>query len=110
MPLRTTIGYYPIKKSMLLAACFLLFSCFSFSQTHLDSLLQKTDPQKWAASIGKRADKLEAKLISKSEKTLHKLERQEEKIYRKMLDGPDSLKAKAALADSRNKYATLEDK
>jgi hypothetical protein len=87
--------------------------CFSFSskgQTPLDSVLGKIDPQKWAASIGKKASSLEEKLISKGIKTLNRLQRQEEKVYRKMLQSKDSLAAKAALADLKQKYVDMRDK
>ena len=76
----------------------------------LDSILNKLDPQKFAAAIGKKAEKLEDKLVAKSMKMLGKLQSQEEKIYRKLLSTKDSLQAKAALTDLKGKYKTLKDK
>jgi hypothetical protein len=81
-----------------------------FSQLQVDSLFEKIDPQKWSALIGKKAEKLEEKIIAKSQKTLNRLQKQEEKIYRKMLRGKDSLMAKVSLAEIKNKYKTLQDK
>lgn len=98
-----------------LQACVLLCLtiCLSLAargQTSIDSLLGKVDPQKWAASIGKKASSLEEKLISKSIKTLSRLQKQEEKLYRGMLKSKDSLAAKAVLADIQAKYAGMREK
>jgi hypothetical protein len=87
----------------------MLIGVSSFPQINVDSLFGKINPQKWAASIEKNAAKLEEKIIAKSAKTLDKLQKQEERIYKKMLHGKDSLQAKAALADTRNKYQALRD-
>lgn len=76
----------------------------------LDSIFNKPDPQKFAASIGKKAEKLEDKLVTKSIKVLNKLQGQEEKIYRKLLATKDLLQAKTAFADVKTKYKTLQDK
>ena len=87
----------------------LIFSCtLSFSQSKADSLLNKIDPQKFASSIGKKADKLQDKLVEKSVKTLDKLQGQEERLYKKMLGGKDSLLAKAKLSEIKEKYGTLK--
>jgi hypothetical protein len=83
-------------------------SCFS--QSRIDSVMGKIDPQKWSATIERKVEKIQDKLIAKSQKTLGKLQKQEEKVYRKMLRGKDSLQARMALADIKNKYKTLEDK
>lgn len=95
---------------ILLVLLFLHTGALSFCQSKIDSLLGKIDPQKWSASIEKRAAKLEDKLVAKSQKTLNKLQKQEEKIYRRMLQGKDSLEAKASLAGIKNKYQALQDK
>ena len=76
----------------------------------MDSLLYKIDPQQWSSSVNKRLTKLEDKLVTKSQKTLRLLQRQEEKIYRRILNGKDSVQARIALVDSRNKYQSLRDK
>src|SRR5258705_1698747 len=76
----------------------------------LDSILNKLDPQKFAASISKKAEKLEDKLVAKSMKVLDKMQSQEEKIYRKLLSTKDSLQSKGALTDIKTKYKTLQDK
>ncbi|HEV7779652.1 MAG TPA: hypothetical protein VGO58_00220, partial [Chitinophagaceae bacterium] len=72
--------------------CFgILISHLSFSQSKLDSLLGKLDPQKFAASIVEKSKKLEEKLVTKSMKVLEGMQKQEEKIYRKLLSTKDSL-------------------
>src|SRR5450432_3258993 len=86
------------------------FYTSSYSQSRIDSLLGKLDPQKFAASIKKKADKLEDKLVAKSMKVLEKMQTQEEKIYRKLLSTADSLQAKVAMADIQVKYKTLKQK
>lgn len=68
------------------------------------------DPRKWTAAIEKKAERLQEKIIARSAKTLSRLQKQEEKIYRRMLHGKDSLAAKAALADIENKYRSFQDK
>src|SRR5688572_27571555 len=92
---------------LLSVACILYLS--SYGQTGVDSFINKLDPQKWAASIEKKAKRLEEKIIARSHKSLQRLQRQEEKIYRKMLSTKDSLKAKEALADIQQKYKGLKD-
>jgi hypothetical protein len=99
-----------ISKSVFFILIFFFFSSLAFSQSKLDSIFSKLDPQKFASSIGKKAEKLEEKLISKSMKVLEKLQNQEEKIYHKLLATKDSLQAKAQLSDIKSKYNTLKDK
>jgi len=82
----------------------------SYSQSGFDSLLTKIDPQKWSAAVEKKVSKLEDKIIAKSEKTLQRLQRQEEKIYRKQLATKDSVEARVKLAEIQNKYTDLESK
>lgn len=104
----STTGRWRLRACVLLCLAFYI-SLASRGQS-VDSLLGKVDPQKWAASIGKKASSLEDKLISKSIKTLNRLQRQEEKLYRKMLGSKDSLAAKTALADIQTKYAGMREK
>lgn len=89
---------------------FFLLVTSAKSQSKVDSIFDKLDPQKFAASIEKKADKLEDKLVNKSMKVLDKLQSQEEKIYHKLLSTKDSLQAKVALTDIKAKYKTLQDK
>ena len=81
-----------------------------YSQINVDSIFGKIDPQKWSAAIERKAESLQEKIIAKSLKTLSGLQRQEEKIYKKMINGNDSQFAKAALADIQGKYQNLMDK
>jgi hypothetical protein len=97
-------------KNYILLFAFLSIGTLCYAQSRIDSLFGKLDPQKWSASIEKKAAKLQDKIIAKSQKTLSKLQKQEEKIYRKMLQGKDSIQAKASLVDIKNKYTSLQDK
>jgi hypothetical protein len=90
-----------------LSALFIFLSTLTFGQSKLDSLLGKLDPQKLAASIEKKAKKFEDKIVNKSLKALDQLQSQEEKLYKKMLSGPDSLNAKVQLNSLNEKYAGL---
>lgn len=98
------------QQRILLLCMISVLSLISYSQVEVDSVINKLDPQSWAASIEKKVAKLEAKIIERSHKALNRLQRQEEKIYRKMLSTKDSLKAKAALTDVKDKYKGLKDK
>jgi hypothetical protein len=88
----------------------LLWSAACYSQSGVDSILNKIDPDKLSACVEKKLNKLEEKLISKSEKTLQRLQRQEEKIYEKELATKDSFEAKLKLAEIQNRYKALEEK
>jgi hypothetical protein len=100
-------------KPLLLRLTLALVVCFSltpsFSQTKLDSLLGKLDPQKFAASVAQSSKKLEEKLVAKSMKVLDKMQRQEEKIYRKLLSTKDSASARLKLVELKEKYAALKN-
>ncbi|HEY2722778.1 MAG TPA: hypothetical protein VGI82_13685, partial [Chitinophagaceae bacterium] len=95
-----TYNYKPltVKHSfVLLIACY--FCVRLNAQSALDSIVNKIDPAKWSAAVGKKVSKLEDKLIARSEKALHRLEKQEEKIYTKELTTKDSAEAKQKLAE-----------
>jgi len=91
-------------------AIILLGTSFSYSQSRIDTILGKLDPQQYANAVGEKAKKLEDKLTSKSMKVLDKLQQQEEKIYKKFLSTKDSVQVKANLADIKEKYAGLKGK
>lgn len=99
-----------LQKAQILILALLLGLCPLSAQSKIDSLLGKLDPQKWAAAVSKNSSRLEDKIISKSERTLHKLQKQEEKIYKKMLKTKDSLVAKESLDRVRAQYAGLNEK
>ena len=85
-------------------------SLFTYSQSKADSLLRKIDPGKLASSVEKRMDKLEKKLVQKSLTVLNRLEKQERKIYKKLLKGKDSTQARIKLEETKRKYAELRNK
>ncbi|HEY2720854.1 MAG TPA: hypothetical protein VGI82_03965 [Chitinophagaceae bacterium] len=92
----------------------LLIIAFAFNkanaQSTLDSIVTRINPQKWSAAVEKKANKIEERIIAKSEKTLRRLERQEEKIYQRELATKDSAQAQQKLAGIQNKYKSLEAK
>ncbi len=96
------------RAAFFLIAFFLLASSVN-SQSKLDSILNKLDPQKFAASIGKKVEKLEDKLVGKSMKVLDKMQSQEEKIYHKLLSTKDSVAAKMKLSELKDKYASFKN-
>jgi hypothetical protein len=94
----------------LLLIAILLTGRLCFCQASIDSILGKIDVLKWSTAIEKKAEELQEKIINKSEKTLDRLQRREERIYKKMLNTKDSLIAKAALLDLSSKYKSLKGK
>lgn len=109
MVLRTAHRQSKGCKTFLFALVCVLISCTpSYSQFHIDSVLQKLDPQKLAASIETTADRMQEKIVRKTATVLDKMQRQEEKIYRKLLNGKDSVLAKAKLNEVKEKYAALK--
>ena len=97
-----------MRTSIILLCCFLCTQ--GYSQQSLDSILNKINPQKWSASVEKKLNKLEGKIIAKSEKTLRSLQKQEEKIYKKQLFTEDSLSAKVKLQEIRDRYGKIRTK
>ena len=91
-----------------LFAFFLLISSAK-SQSKLDSIFNKLDPEKFIASINKKAEKLEDKLVAKSMKVLEKFKQQEEKL-RKKLYKIDSSAAKTLFDQGIQKYSDLNKK
>src|ERR1041385_7082385 len=74
----------------------------------LDSIMNRIDPAKWSAAVERKAIRLEDKLIARSEKLLRHLQRQEERIYTKLLTTKDSVVAKQKLAEVQDKYRRLK--
>ncbi len=97
-------------KKLLILLILFFANIDTYSQEHPDTILTKLNTQKWSAAIDKKAIKLEDKIVTKSQRTLSKLQKQEEKIYRRILATKDSVQAIAALAEIKNKYKTLQDK
>src|SRR5580765_8343148 len=94
---------------VILFETFIIASTNCFGQS-TDSIINKINPQRFSAIVEKKISRLEGKIIAKSEKTLRRLQKQEEKIYRKQLTTKDSLEAKARLAEIQTKYQALQDK
>ena len=88
----------------------LLSSQIIHCQVPLDSLLGNIDVQKWSDVVTKKTNRLEKKLVDKSEKILTKLEKQENKLYKKLLASKDSLYAKTQLTALREKYEKQRQK
>jgi hypothetical protein len=80
----------------------------SVAQSGEEPILNKIDPQKFIAIVEKKTSELEERLIEKSLQTLDKLQRQEEEMYRKKLKGKDSLTAKAALLEIKERYEKVK--
>ena len=62
------------------------------------------------AAVEKRLGKLEDKIISTSQKSLRRLQNQEEKIYEKQFRAKDSLEVRLKLAEIQGKYNALKEK
>ncbi len=109
--MRKPITQHCVYKAILSCiVCFLLCTSPIYSQSRIDTLLGKIDPQQYANTVGEKAKKLEDKLTAKSMQVLNKLQQQEEKIYNKLLATKDSLQAKENLAEIKDKYTGLKSK
>ncbi len=95
--------------SKLILFILLLWSATSYSQSSDVSIFSKIDPGKLSASVEKKLSRLKERIVSKSEKTLQRLQRQEEGIYEKQLATKDSLQARSKHEEIQNKYKTLEE-
>lgn len=91
----------------LLPLIFFAFSIQAHSQSTVDSVLVKINPEKWSSSLERKLNKLEDRIISNTEKTLRKLEKQEAKLHRQ-LPSIDSLGN--PVTDVEQKYQQLSDK
>ena len=58
----------------------------------------------------KKVSRLEDKIIAKSKKTLQRLQKQEQNIYKKQLGTKDSIEARLKLAEVQGKYKRLQEK
>src|SRR5438034_6191860 len=97
-------------QNLILISGFSLGMIQSFSQTPVDSVIGKIDIQKWSSAVARKLTKLENKIILKSERALDRLQRQDEKIYSKLLAGQDSSIARVNLALLQAKYNDLKNK
>lgn len=95
---------------MLLCPVFFITGSNVFAQTNSDSLISRIDPERLSSSIERKVSKLEKQIVAKSEKTLIRMQKEEEKVYKKLIASRDSLEAKARLAEIREHYATLTEK
>ncbi|HEV8283665.1 MAG TPA: hypothetical protein VGQ09_05105 [Chitinophagaceae bacterium] len=98
-----------LRKLFVLIIALFSIAVTSHSQSAIDSLLARIDPQKLSAIVEKKVCKLENRIIAKSEKTLRQLEKQEKRIWERQLETKDSLLAKAKLAEIETKYKSLQD-
>ena len=72
-----------------------------------DPNLNKIEVRRLSTSVENRLSRLEEKIISKSAKTLQRLQQQEEKIYETQLSTRDSLEARSKLAEICNRYQAI---
>ncbi len=82
----------------------------AIAQEKFDSILHKIDPVKWASLVEQKAAKYQEKILQKSLNTLNRLQKQEEKVYRKLIQTKDSVLAKQELETIRSKYSTIKSK
>lgn len=78
------------------------------SQTPVDSLLSKIDPQKLAQSVEAKLDQVKVRLLKKTEAVLVKMRREEERLLKKRLAASDSSQLKDELNALQLKYAELQ--
>lgn len=88
-----------------MAACMLSLLCHS--QSTIDSIVSRLNVPQFSSLVDQKAKKIESKIISKSERILVQLQKQELKIYRRQLRTKDSLFAKEKIKDIELEYARL---
>jgi Mg2+ and Co2+ transporter CorA len=74
-----------------------------------DSIVIRLDTAKFVCTVSKRMNGVNDKIIKSTNKTLDKAQKQEEKIYRKLLKTKDSLYARAQLGELNKKYAAIRN-
>lgn len=99
-----------IGKTRLLTLLLIIICGNLYSQGAVDSLLEKIDPEKLSSVIEKKFSSLENKIIEKSEKTLMRMQKAEEKVYKKMIASKDSIVAKMQLDEITKRYTSLKEK
>ena len=100
---------YRLLFSILLGFFLFIAPHVTYSQIKIDSVFSKLDPQRFAEAVKRKAVKLEQKIVDKSLKVLDKMQSQEEKLYKKMLKGKDSILAKTQLQELKQKYTGLKE-
>ena len=88
---------------------FILISLISASQP-IDSILAKINPQKFSSAVHEKLQKLERKILAKTQKTLDKLEEEEEKICKNHFADKDSRFCDQQLVQIKQKYLDLQNK
>ncbi|HEY6436034.1 MAG TPA: hypothetical protein VIY47_05555, partial [Ignavibacteriaceae bacterium] len=96
---------------LLVSCAFLcLLATTSFGQDSNTTFNKVVDfPTKFLDNVNKKASKLEDKLMAYTEKALKKLERQEQKLKKKLAK-KDSLAAMQVFGDVEGKYKELREK
>jgi len=94
----------PLKLILVVA---LLWSISSHSQSLGDSVFDKLDPQKWSAALEKKVDATEAELDRATDKYLASLEKQENRLKKKLWRKDSSL-ATQLFDDTNGKYNSLK--
>ncbi len=90
----------------LLSCIFISTTCFSQKESKAEIIT--SFPSRFLEKLDTRASSLEQKIISKTEKTLAKLQRQEKRLYKKLLK-KDSVAAQQLFANSQAKYEELRN-
>jgi hypothetical protein len=95
--------------------CIVLLACLVISQISSGQdekgffSLSEKNQKKFIKSISDKFQTLDEQITKRTNKTFDNLQRQEEKLY-KRLAKKDSTQAKKMLEESRNKYASLREK
>lgn len=100
-------------KHLLLSVCFVLFmSALQAQDTSSSSLIDKiiSLPDKVFGKIDRKASSLEAKLNGKTEKYLARMQKQEEKLKRKLLQRGDTAAAMEIFGNIGNTYNDMKNR
>jgi len=99
------LPWLKVFKTLTIIIC-LFSSSFVFGQGGVDSVFSKWT--RFSEKVGKTSEKIDQKLSKKTDRLLQQCEKQERKLYRKLLDTKDSAIARKRLSEIGKEYSSLK--
>lgn len=101
--------FFPLHEAgrMLFPGICLLFSLMVNGQRGIDSVFNKWN--RFSEKVGKTSQKIDEKLTQKTSRLLQQCEKQERKLYKKLLNTKDSVLARKKLSEIDKEYSSLKE-
>lgn len=99
------IPWFNALRVLLLGLC-VFFSLFVNGQRRVDSLFSKWT--KFSEKVGKTSQKIDQKLSQKTDRLIQQCEKQERRLYKKLLNTKDSVIARKKLSELDKEYSLLK--